>query len=76
MFHQELCLYHGTNHQVDEVNITFYLNHIMSKNLGLDQVEVHGSTDFNISKLGVGVLCAHICIIVGSRCNVNTEPNW
>jgi hypothetical protein len=23
MFHQELCFYHGTNHQVDEENKTF-----------------------------------------------------
>ncbi len=75
MFHQELCLYHGTNHQVDEVNKTLYLDHIMFKGLGLDQAEVHGSTNFNTSKLTIGVSCAHICIIVGSRCNVGTEPN-
>jgi hypothetical protein len=47
----------------------------MSRSLGLDQAEVHGSTNFNTSKLTIGVSCAHICIIVGSRCNVGTEPN-
>jgi hypothetical protein len=44
MFHQELCFYHGTNHQVDEKNKTFYLDHKMSRSLGLDQAEVHGNT--------------------------------
>jgi hypothetical protein len=72
MFHQELRLYHGTNHQVDKENKTFYLDHIMSNNLGLDQAKVHGSIDSNTSKLAVGVSCAHICIIVGSGCNVGT----
>jgi hypothetical protein len=26
MFHQELCLYHGTNHKGDEENKTFYMD--------------------------------------------------
>jgi len=64
MFHQELCFYHGTNHQVDEENKTLYLDHKMSTSLGLNQVEVHGSTNFNTSKLVVGVSCAHKCIII------------
>ncbi len=72
MFHQELFLYHGTNHQVDEENITLYLDHIMSRSLGSYKKEVHGSTDSNTSKLAVGVSCAHRCIIVGNRCNVGT----
>ncbi len=38
--------------------------------MGLDQAEIHGSTNFNTSKLVVGVSCAHKCIIVGSGCNV------
>jgi hypothetical protein len=76
MFHQKIYFYHGTNHQVDEENKTFYMDHIMLRNLGLDQVKVHGNTNFNTSKLVVGVSCAHICIIVGSGCNVGIERNW
>jgi hypothetical protein len=76
MFHQEFCFYHGTNHQVDEENKTFYIDHRMSKSLGSNQAEVNGSTDSNTSKLAVGVSCAHECIIVGNRCNVGTKPNW
>jgi len=72
MFHQEIFLYHGTDHQVDEENITFYLDHRMSRNLGSDKGEVHGNTDSNTSKLAVGVSCAHRCIIVGSRSNLGT----
>jgi len=64
MFHQELCFYHGTNHQVDEEKKTLYLDHKMSTSLGLNQAEVHGSTNFNTSKLVVGVSCAHKCIII------------
>jgi hypothetical protein len=75
MFHKKLCLYHGTNYQVDEENETLYLDHRVSKSLGLDQEKVHGSTNFNTSKLANGVSCAHGCIIVGSRCNVGIEPN-
>jgi len=75
MFHQEFCLYHGTNRQVYEKNKTFYMDHRMLKSLGLDQTKVHGSNDFNASKLAIGVSCAHICIIVGSRCNVGIELN-
>ncbi len=43
---------------------------------GLYQVKVHGNIDFNTSKLAVGVSHAHKHIIVGSRCNVGTKPNW
>jgi hypothetical protein len=75
MFHQEFCLYHGTNYKVDEENKTFYPNHRMSKSLGLDQVEIHENTNSNTSKLVIGVSCGHICIIVDSRCNVGTKPN-
>ncbi len=71
----KLYLYHGANHQVDEENGTLYLDHLVSKNLGLDKVEVHGSTNYNTSKLAIGVSCAHKCIVVGNRCNVGKEPN-
>jgi len=37
----------------------------MSRNLGSNQVEIHGSIDSNASKLAVRVSCAHKCIIVG-----------
>jgi hypothetical protein len=47
----------------------------MSRSLGLDQAKVHGSTNSNTSKLTIGASCAHICIIVGNRCNVGIEPN-
>jgi hypothetical protein len=75
MFHKKLYLYHGTNHQVDEENGTFYLDHKVLRSLGLDQVEMHGNTNFDTSKLAIGVSRAHKCIIVGSRCNVGTKPN-
>jgi hypothetical protein len=75
MFHKKLCLYHGTNHQVDEQNGTFYLDHRVLRSLGSDQAEVHGSTNSNTSKLAIGVSRAHKCIIVGNRCNVGTKPN-
>jgi hypothetical protein len=55
MLHQKLWLYHGTNYQVDEENGTFYLDHRMSKSLGLDQEKVHGNTNSNTSKLANGV---------------------
>jgi hypothetical protein len=55
MFHQELCLYHGTNHQVDEENKTLYLDHRILRSLGSNQAKIHGSTDSNTSKLVVGV---------------------
>jgi hypothetical protein len=48
----------------------------MSRSLGLDQTKVHGNTNSNTSKLAIIVSFAHICIIVGSRCNVGTKPNW
>jgi hypothetical protein len=75
MFHQKLYLYHGTNHQVDEENRTLYLDHKMLRSLGLDQVKVHGSIDFNTSKMVVGVSCAHICIIVSSGYNFGIKPS-
>jgi hypothetical protein len=75
MFHQKHCLYHGTNHQVDEENETLYLDHKMLRNLGSNQAEVHGSTNSNTSKLAIRVSWAHKCIIVGNRCNVGIEPN-
>jgi hypothetical protein len=59
----------------DEENKTFYLDHRVLKNLGSNQVEIHGSTNSDTSKLAIGVSCAHICIIVGSRCNVGIKPN-
>ncbi len=43
---------------------------------GSYKVEIHGSIDYDTSKLVDGVPCAHICIIIGSRCNVSTKPNW
>jgi hypothetical protein len=49
---------------------------IVSKSLGSNQVKIHGSTTSDTSKLVVGVSCAHICIIIGNRCNVGTKPNW
>jgi len=50
----------------------FYLDHKVSTSLGLDQAKVHGSTNYNTSKLEVGISCAHKCIIIGSGCNVGT----
>jgi hypothetical protein len=76
MLHQELCFYHGINHQVDEENKTFYLGDKMLRSLGSYQVEVHGNTNFNTSKLAIGVSCAHKCIIIGNKCNVGIEANW
>jgi hypothetical protein len=70
------CFYHGTNHKIDEENQTFYLDHRMSRSLVSYQVEIHGNTNSNASKLAIGVSCAHKCIIIGNRCNVGTEPNW
>jgi hypothetical protein len=71
MFHKKLCLYHGTNHQVDEENKTLYLDHRMSKSLGSNlkkymetpimippnwQMEFHVHT--YASLLAVGVMLA------------------
>ncbi len=71
MFHQEICLYHGTNHQVDEEKKILYLDHKVLKNLGLDQdkymeapilippnwqLECHVHT--NASLLAIGVMLA------------------
>jgi len=47
------------NYQVDEENGTLYLDHKVSRSLGSDQEKVHGSTNFNTSKLANGVSCAH-----------------
>jgi len=44
-FFKNFAFYHGTNHQVDEKNRTLYLDHKMSRRLGLDQAKIHGSTD-------------------------------
>jgi hypothetical protein len=62
MFHQKLCFYYGSNHQVDEKNGTFYLDHRVLRNFGLDQAKVHGNTNSNTSKLEIGVSHAHKCI--------------
>jgi hypothetical protein len=75
MFHRKLCLYHGTNYQADEENGTLYLDHKVSKKLGLDKKKLHGNNDSDTSKLANGVSCAHKCIIVSSRCNVGTKPS-
>jgi hypothetical protein len=75
MFHKKLYLYHGTNHKVDEEDRTFYLDHRVPKNLGSNQIDIHGSTNFDTSKLVIGVSCAHKCIIVGNWCNVGKKPN-
>jgi acyl-[acyl carrier protein]--UDP-N-acetylglucosamine O-acyltransferase len=44
--------------------------------MGLNQAKVHGSTNFDTSKLVIGVSCAHKWIIIGNRCNVGTKSNW
>jgi hypothetical protein len=76
MFHQELCLYHGTNYKADEEDVTIYLDHRIFKNLGSNQTKIYGNTNFDPSKLVVGISYAYICIIIGNRCNVGIEPNW
>jgi hypothetical protein len=75
MFHQELCIYHGTNDKADEEDITLYLDHKISTSLGLDQVEIYESIDSDTSKLAFEVSCSHRCIFIGNRCNVSTKPN-
>jgi hypothetical protein len=74
MFHKKICLYHGTNHKVDEQDKTFYLDHIMSRSLGLDQTKIHRSANFDTSKLVDGVSCAHRCIIIGSIAMLAQNP--
>jgi hypothetical protein len=54
----------------------FYLDQKVSKNLGLDQVETYGNTNFDTSKLVATIPCAHKCIFTSSRCIVSTKPNW
>jgi hypothetical protein len=44
MFHQELCLYHGTNHKVDEKDKTLYLDHRVSRSLGSDKAKIYMET--------------------------------
>jgi hypothetical protein len=61
-----------TNHKANEEKKTLYLDHKMSRSLGSNQAKVHGSTNFDTSKLVVGVSCAHKCTIIGSRRNVGT----
>ncbi len=63
MFHKKLYLYHGINHKVDEKNRTFYLDHKVSRNLGSYQIEIHGSTNSNTCKLGIGISCAHESLV-------------
>jgi len=63
MFHQKLCLYHGTNYQVDEENVTLYLDHKVLRSLGSYQEKVHGNTNSNTSKLANGVSCASLLAI-------------
>jgi hypothetical protein len=74
-FMKKIYLYHGTNPKLDEENITFYMDHKFSRSLGLDQIEIHGSTNSNISKLAIIISCGHKCIIICNRCNVGTKPN-
>jgi hypothetical protein len=79
MFHQKLCLYHGTNYEFDEENQTLYLDHRMSRSLGLYQVEVHGSTNFNTFKLAIGVSCAHTyasLLVVGTMLAQNPTKKY
>jgi hypothetical protein len=70
MFHQELCLYHATNHKANEEDKNFYLDHKVLRNLGSYQAKIHRSNNSNTSKWVDGISCAHKCIIVGSRSNV------
>ncbi len=51
------------------------LNYKMSRNLGSNQAKIYGSTNFDTSKLVAGFPCAHKCIFIGNKCNVNTKPN-
>jgi hypothetical protein len=74
MIHQELCLYHGTNHKVDEEDKTLYLDHKVSKSLGSDKVEIYGSTNFDTSKLASGVSCVHKCIFTGNGAMLAQNP--
>jgi hypothetical protein len=72
MFHQELCLHHGTNDKAIEEDRTLYLDHRMSRSLDKItwrymetlilipqnwQLEFHVHT--NASLLVVGVMLAH-----------------
>jgi hypothetical protein len=75
MFHQELCFYDGINHKADEEEITLYLDHRVSKSLGLDKIKIYGSTNSDTSKLVGGISCAHKCICISSRWNVIIKLN-
>jgi len=74
MFHQEFCLYHGTNHKVDEEDKTVYLDYKQSGNLGSNQTKICGSTNFDTSKLAVRFPCVHKCIFTSNKCNVRQNP--
>jgi hypothetical protein len=76
MFHQEFCLYHGTNYKANEEDITICLDHRVLKRLRSNQTKIYGNTNSDTSKLEVGISYAHVCIIIGNRCNVGTKPNW
>jgi hypothetical protein len=68
-FIKNFGFYHGTTHKVDEEDKTFYLDHKVSRSLGSYQVEIHRSTNFDTSKVAIGISCAHKCIIIGNKCN-------
>ncbi len=51
MFHQELCLYHGTNHKANKEDKTLNLDHKVSKNMGSYQAKIHGSTHFKYPQI-------------------------
>jgi hypothetical protein len=74
LFHQEHCLYHGTNHKANEEDKTLYLDHKMSKNLRSNQAEIYGSTNFDNSKLAIGVPCARICILLAMGAMLAQNP--
>jgi hypothetical protein len=46
MFYQELCIYHGSNHQTHEEDKTIYVNPRMLSNLGVDKTKVYKSTSY------------------------------
>jgi hypothetical protein len=60
MFHQELCLYHGTNYKANEEDKTSYLDNGVFKNLNSNQTNIYGNTNSDTSKLVVGISCAHM----------------
>jgi len=66
----------GINYKADEKDVTIYLDHKVLRSLGSNQTKIYGNTNFDTSKLVVGISYAHRCIIIGNRCNVGIEPNW